>query len=526
MKRAVLLDTSAIIYRAFYANTHFRTKNEPTGAVYGFVNTLLKIISEFKPEYIAAAFDVSRKSLKRTEMYSEYKAGRDAAPEDLISQIPRIESLLDCFGIKRFKIDGHEADDVLGTLAKKLSSEVDEVIVITGDKDLAQIMSGNIKIALLGKGEGGEGFKILSTPEDVENHLGVKPDKIPDLFALIGDSSDGIPGVRKIGIKKAIPMLEKYIDLEGIYENIDKLTELPGIGKSLINNLCEDRELAFLSRKLATIESDLEEIEVVSSDIKYNIDRDSMRKLFLELEFKSLIKKMDLEDITILEDQDFDSVEYTPVDTEIVESEKEFDLLLEKIREKGRIYLYPSINGICIALKDKNYYIPLNHMPLLNFNLPIEKAQKIFELKLPLVTYDAKLLYHLGFNIESGDIEADLLISNHLITSSTKDDFTLLADRYCEAKLQDYKEKFGKQEINLLSADEWGKYIGEFARSLYQSYKKIDHELKSMELEKSQREIELPLIEILAYMEKVGIKIDSKYFQTYSTELNERLEEI
>ncbi|MGL4252450.1 MAG: 5'-3' exonuclease, partial [Fusobacteriaceae bacterium] len=242
MKRAILLDTSAIMYRAFYANSHFRTKNEPTGAVYGFVNTLLRIIADFNPQYIVAAFDVSRKSLKRTEMYSGYKAARDAAPEDLITQIPRIESLLDCFGIKRIKIEGHEADDVLGSLAKKLSGEVDEVIVITGDKDLAQIMDGNIKVALLGKGEGGEGFKVLSTPEDVIEHLGVTPDKIPDLFGLIGDTSDGIPGVRKIGVKKAVPMLEKYGNLEGIYENLDKLTELPGIGKSLINNLMEDKE--------------------------------------------------------------------------------------------------------------------------------------------------------------------------------------------------------------------------------------------------------------------------------------------
>lgn len=526
MKRAVLLDTSAIMYRAFYANTHFRTKNEPTGAVYGFVNTLLRIIADFSPEYIAAAFDVSRKSLKRTEIYSEYKATRDAAPEDLITQIPRIESLLDCFGIKRFKIEGHEADDVLGSLAKKLSHEVDEVIVITGDKDLAQIMEGNIKIALLGKGEGGEGFKVLSTPEDVVEHLGVKPEKIPDLFGLIGDTSDGIPGVRKIGVKKAVPMLEKYETLEGIYENIESLTELPGIGKSLINNLKEDKEMAFLSRKLATIESDLEEVQVTPLDIKYSIDRDELRKLFIQLEFKSLLKKMSLEDGEGAQEENSESVEYIPAETVIIDSENSFNMLVEKIREKGKIYVYPSLMGVCFALREKNYYVPLYHTPLLNFNFSITGLQKIFNLDLPIVTYDAKILYHLGLEVKKENIESDLLIANHLITSSNKDEFSLLAQRYCGAKLQDYKERFGKQEIGTLSGEEWGKYLGESARALYLSHKKIEQELKDMELVKSEKEIEIPLIEVLAEMEKIGIKIDSKYFKKYSAELNIRLETI
>lgn len=526
MKRAVLLDTSAIMYRAFYANSHFRTKNEPTGAVYGFVNTLLKIIADFNPQYIAAAFDVSRKSLKRTEIYSDYKAARDSAPEDLITQIPRIETLLDCFGIKRFKIEGHEADDVLGSLAKKLSGEVDEVIVITGDKDLAQIMDKNIKIALLGKGDGGEGFKVLSTPEDVVEHLGVTPDKIPDLFGLIGDSSDGIPGVRKIGVKKAVPMLEKYGDLEGIYENIDTLTELPGIGKSLINNLMEDKELAFLSRELATIQSNLEEIEVTSSDIEYRIDREELKKLFLQLEFKSLLKKMSLEEVADTQDKVEENTEYTSVETTIIDGEKPFSDMLEKIRKSGKICVYPSTMGVSFAVEDRNYYVPLHHTPLLNFNLSLRELQKVFNLNLPIITYNAKTLYHLGLEIESRSIESDLLIANHLITSSTKDEFPLLAERYCGARLQDYKERFAKQEITTLSSEDFGKYLGDFARALYLSYKKVEHELRDMELSKSEKEIELPLIDVLADMEKIGIKIDSKYFQNYSAELNERLETI
>ena len=273
---------------------NFRTKTEPTGAVYGFTNTLLSIIKEFSPDYIGAAFDVKRSSLKRSEVYSEYKAQREAVPEDLLVQIPRIEEVLDCYNIKRFKIEGYEADDVLGTLAKKLSNEGIEVVVVTGDKDLAQILDKNIKIALLGKGEGGDKFKIIETDEDVIEYLGVVSKKIPDLFGLIGDSSDGIPGVRKIGPKKAIPMLDKYGNLEGIYENIDKLTELPGIGKSLVNNIIEDREIAFMSRDLATIEQDIP-IDCNGEFLEYSLDKDRLAELFRTLEFRVLIKKLELE---------------------------------------------------------------------------------------------------------------------------------------------------------------------------------------------------------------------------------------
>ena len=152
MKKIVLLDVSAIMYRAFYGNMNFRTKNEPTGAVYGFTNTLLSIINEFSPDYIGAAQDVRRAELKRSEMYKDYKNNREAMPEDLLVQVERIEQVLDCFGIERFKISGYEADVMYGTLGKKFSKEGFEVIIITGDKDLTQLLDENIKIVLLGKG--------------------------------------------------------------------------------------------------------------------------------------------------------------------------------------------------------------------------------------------------------------------------------------------------------------------------------------------------------------------------------------
>ncbi|WP_028855808.1 DNA polymerase [Psychrilyobacter atlanticus] len=294
MKKAVLLDVSAIMYRSYYAHMNLRTSSEPTGATFGFLNTLLGVLKEFEPEYIIGAFDVSRKSLERTKIYDKYKSDRKPMPDELALQIKRIEELLDVFNIKKVKIEGHEADDVMGTYAKELSREGIETYVVTGDKDLSQVLDENIKIALLGKGDGKSRFGILRTPEDVVAQLGVTPELIPDLFGLIGDSSDGIPGVRKVGPKKAVPMLDLYGNLEGIYENVEKLSDIPGIGKGLVKNIIEDKDLAFLSRELAVIKTDID-LNFNLQDMKYNKDLNKLVNLCKELNFKSYIKRFTLE---------------------------------------------------------------------------------------------------------------------------------------------------------------------------------------------------------------------------------------
>jgi DNA polymerase-1 len=294
MKKAVLLDVSAIMYRSYYAHMNLRTSSEPTGATFGFLNTLLGVLKEFEPEYIIGAFDVSRKSLERTKIYDKYKSDRKPMPDDLALQIKRIEELLDVFNIKKVKINGHEADDVMGTYAKELSKEGIETYIVTGDKDLSQVLDKNIKIALLGKGDGKSRFGILRTPEDVVAQLGVTPELIPDLFGLIGDSSDGIPGVRKVGPKKAVPMLDLYGNLEGIYENVEKLSDIPGIGKGLVKNIIEDKELAFLSRQLAVIKTDID-LNFNLEEMKYSKDLNKLIELSKELNFKSYIKRFTLE---------------------------------------------------------------------------------------------------------------------------------------------------------------------------------------------------------------------------------------
>ncbi|MGL5000719.1 MAG: DNA polymerase I [Cetobacterium sp.] len=545
MKKAVLLDVSAIMYRAFYGNLNFRTKNEPTGAVYGFINTLLSVINQIQPDYIGAAFDVKRSTLKRSELYSEYKAKRDSAPEDLVLQIPRIEEVLDCFGIKKFKIDGYEADDVLGGLAKELSAHGVESYVITGDKDLSQILSPHVNIALLGKGDGG-GLKILSTEEDVIEQLGVKPDMIPDLFGLIGDTSDGIPGVRKIGTKKAVPMLEKYGNLEGVYENIDSLTELPGIGKSLINNLIEDKELAFLSRELATIQC--VHLGIKENELEYKKDNSKLLELFKSLEFKSLIRKMGLENEEVqkveenkeLEKPVIDVVETKVKPKEIIsqggmqlglfnfmapveiEDEKGFSILRgDEIKLKlkslnSKVAIYFGERGVAVSVKNKDYYLPLDDDESKNIFKEVLKTENEF------ISYGFKKFLRAGYFIKNMDF--DTMLAYHLLTSQTREEVEVMLKNVIEENLEKSSEVFGKTKISDIPLEDYGRFLTKRTRGILLAYPELLKELENNNLYEVLKETEMPLIRVLACMEIEGIKISPKYFKAYSLELEEKLE--
>ena len=540
-KRAVLLDVSAIMYRAYFANINFRTKTEPTGAVYGFVNTLMSIIKEFNPDFIGAAFDVKRGSLKRSEIYKDYKAQRESAPEDLIVQIPRIEEVLDCYNISRFKIEGYEADDVLGTLAKKLSEENIEVYVITGDKDLAQILDENINIALLGKGEGGDKFKIIRTDEDVIEYLGVSAKKIPDLFGLIGDSSDGIPGVRKIGPKKAIPMLEKYETLEGIYENIDSLTEIPGIGKSLVNNLKEDKDIAFMSRELAIICQEVP-LEFNLEKLSYEQDKEKLLELFKILEFKALIKKMGLEIVEGKEEElEKQSRSRENRDFKILSKKNDIKDMIKTLKKEELVSIFYTDYGIALSSYDKDFYYPFDkkcenkigaNISLFDVEPALETQKKDYpEIQEffdnytgNIITYNLKNLLNKSFDIKNCGM--DIMIAHHLVTSQTKENVELPIEQFTGIELEDYTEKFGKEKPENLSAEEYGKYICQRTRGLLECFDILKEELMDRNLMKVLNEIEMPLIEILSSMEKKGIMIDPDYFSKYGKELERAIDEL
>ena len=554
MKRAVLLDVSAIMYRAYFANMNFRTKNEPTGAVYGFINTLLSIIKEFNPDYMAAAFDVKRSSLKRTEIYSDYKSNRQSTPEDLVVQIPRIEEVLDAFNINRYRIESYEADDVLGSIAKKIARDDLEVIIVTGDKDLSQLVEKNITIALLGKGTEGEKFGMLRTAEDVVNYLGVVPEKIPDLFGLIGDKSDGIPGVTKIGEKKALAIFSKYDSLEKIYENIDDLKNIEGIGPSLIKNLTNEKDIAFLSRELAKIFTNLD-INVEEENLKYSMDKEKLYELCKILEFKMFIKKLNLEEKTQTSNFDhkpvllslFDKIENVEktekVEKEIV-YEKELNInfsnrelviidnetLLNEQKEYLNNYkkiasIYYEELGIILSTEEKDLYFPLNHGGLLSKNIDKNTLIKfIAELDVKFISYNFKTLLNLGFTFKS--MYMDMMIAYHLISSQTKMDVFIPITEYSKVDAKDFKTTFGKAHIDTLLVDEFARYLSKIGLGILDIYDEINHILHKEELYDILIQNEMPLIPVLSLMERKGIKIDVSYFKNYSSELEKELAKI
>ena len=554
MKRAVLLDVSAIMYRAYFANMNFRTKNEPTGAVYGFINTLLSIIKEFNPDYMAAAFDVKRSSLKRTEIYSDYKSNRQSTPEDLVAQIPRIEEVLDAFNINRYRIESYEADDVLGSIAKKIAKDDLEVIIVTGDKDLSQLVEKNITIALLGKGTEGEKFGMLRTAEDVINYLGVVPEKIPDLFGLIGDKSDGIPGVTKIGEKKALAIFSKYDSLEKIYENIDDLKNIEGIGPSLIKNLTNEKDIAFLSRELAKIFTNLD-INVEEENLKYYMDKEKLYELCKILEFKMFIKKLNLEEKTQTSNFDhkpvllslFDKIEDVEktekVEKEIV-YEKELNInfsnrelviidnktLLNEQKEYLNNYkkiasIYYEELGIILSTEEKDLYFPLNHGGLLSKNIDKNTLIKfISELDVKFISYNFKTLLNLGFTFKS--MYMDMMIAYHLISSQTKMDVFIPITEYSNVDAKDFKTTFGKAHIETLLVGEFAGYLSKIGLGILAIYDEINHILHKEELYDILIQNEMPLIPVLSLMERKGIKIDVSYFKNYSSELEKELAKI
>lgn len=554
MKRAVLLDVSAIMYRAYFANMNFRTKNEPTGAVYGFINTLLSIIKEFNPDYMAAAFDVKRSSLKRTEIYGDYKSNRQSTPEDLVAQIPRIEEVLDAFNINRYRIESYEADDVLGSIAKKIAKDDLEVIIVTGDKDLSQLVEKNITIALLGKGTEGEKFGMLRTAEDVVNYLGVVPEKIPDLFGLIGDKSDGIPGVTKIGEKKALAIFSKYDSLEKIYENIDDLKNIEGIGPSIIKNLTNEKDITFLSRELAKIFTNLD-INVEEENLKYSMDKEKLYELCKILEFKMFIKKLNLEEKAQTSNSDhkpvllslFDKVEEVEkiekVEKEI-KYEKELNInfsnrelliidnetLLNEQKEYLNNYkkiasIYYEELGIILSTEEKDLYFPLNHGGLLSKNIDRNiLINFISKLDVKFISYNFKTLLNLGFTFKS--MYMDMMIAYHLISSQTKMDVFIPITEYSNVDAKDFKTTFGKAHIETLLVDEFAGYLSKIGLGILAIYDEINHILHKEELYDILIQNEMPLIPVLSLMERKGIKIDVSYFKNYSSELEKELAKI
>ncbi len=540
MKKAVILDTSAIMYRTHFALMGMRnSKGMPTGATYGFVNTLEGVIKEFNPDFLVACLDIKRSELKRSEELKTYKAHRESMPDDLIAQQDTIMSVLDGYRIPKYKVDGYEADDVMATLATKFSEDTEEeieVYIVTGDKDLAQLVNGKINIALLGKGDKKSLFRYIRNDDDVVEYLGVTPDKIPDLFGLMGDSSDGIPGVSGIGPKTGVELIRKYGDLEGLYENID---EIKGKRKE---KLIEDKENAFLSRKLATVYRDIE-MEYDKSKLKIEKkDLEKLLSIYKAMEFRKFASIVENEmkkrgAVTNIENIDnngqislFAGVTNHPSDNKVFSENNgtETKILGEKILQadaekilnemEEEISIFENVFGISICDNKKNIVLLNNEN---NDELKKEVYGKIKEKS--MIGYNIKEYLKNGAEYKS---YFDVMLAWYVLgTESSQDLENIIFSEFGE-NLEKFDEQFKKRKPEEISEDEKIKFLGERAFYIKQLKKRLEKRLKDEDLFDVFENLENKLVPVLASMEKYGIKIDKQYFENYKKELQINIENL
>ena len=282
MKRIIIIDSNSVIHRAFHALPPLENKKgEIVNAVYGFITFLFKAIRELDPDYVASCFDVSKHTF-RSELFKAYKAKREKAPDELYEQIPKVKEVLKVFNIPVFEKKGYEGDDLIGTIAKKENGNL-EKIILSGDLDNLQLIDKNVRVFFLGRKV--SALNIFDVRK-VEEKYGILPDQIIDLKALKGDSADNIPGVAGIGIKTATMLLKKYESLENVYKNINLIK-----GK-VKEKLVKEKEMAFLSKELATIKTDVL-FDFDLEECKWDdFNKEEVIKLFEELGFKSLIPKI------------------------------------------------------------------------------------------------------------------------------------------------------------------------------------------------------------------------------------------
>ncbi|NLK62973.1 MAG: DNA polymerase I [Fusobacteria bacterium] len=518
-KKAVLIDVSAVMYRAYFSLINMRTsKGIPTGAVYGFLNTLDDILTYFKPNEIYACFDVKKDTLKRKKIYDEYKATRKPMPEDLLSQIKYIEDLLGVFNIDIYKKNGYEADDIIGTLAKKLENQGKNVYIITKDKDLSQVYTENIKIALLSKGN--EKFKVLETEDDIIDQLGVYSHQIPDLFGLQGDTSDNIPGVKGIGPKTAIKLIEEYKTLENIYENIEKIK-----GKNK-ENLILNKHLAFLSRELATICGDIE-LDFLEKDYLFeNINKERLFQLLFKFEFKGFIKKYDLEEYynapsIVNENEQLEENIIDLDNLEIIVANNENDVY-NYIRT-GEISIYVSSSGISLSNGKNSMYISTNHSCLGALNLNRKNIINYLNnnISKSLIGFDIKEIMKSGFNFNI--FSFDTMIAAHILDSEKKYDLEKVVFDQFNIVIAEYKDLFKKEIPENLSIKDSSVFFSTRAYLIHKLKDILKEKLIKDNLYEIYNDIEMKLIEVLNDMESEGIKIDVPYLKKYSIYLENEL---
>lgn len=554
-----LLDGHALAYRTYFALTRGGTggqnwitrEGEPTAGVYGFASVLLRILEQDRPEYLMVAFDTGRTF--RDDLYSEYKGTREKMPDDLAIQMIRVKQLVDVFNIPRLELEGYEADDVLGSMAVKAVAAGLGVKIITGDKDLLQLVNDRVMVSLPGRSlsDSRDFFQA-----DVFEFIGVRPDQIVDFKALVGDKSDNIPGVRGVGEKTAVILLAEYDTLENIYSNLDD------ISASIHNKLEKSRDDAFLSQELARIVTNLEipfDLDKAQTD-HYNPQE--VEALFRELEFRALSNRLEKlvgtqgqgirahgDQLSLFAESGESNVS-VPSDiqlrTTIVDTKDKLNELVSTFENASLIsfdtettstdQMQASLVGISLATdQDRGFYIPVGHLAHADQQLPLEVVMKAIRpyLENPAIPkvghnikYDAVLMARYGMKVTP--LSFDTMLAEWLINPTSRNlGLKNLAWVRLNIKMTEIEELIGKGKKQRSMAEVGIEEVAEYASDDAVIPLRLKPELEG-ELDEHQvlalfNEIEMPLVQVLAEMEMAGIGLDVEYLEQFSRELGERL---
>lgn len=493
MEKVILIDGNNLMFRSYYATAYSgsimkNSKGFPTNALYGFTNMINKIINEEKPTKILVAFDKGKTF--RHDNYHEYKAGRIEMPSELKQQFVVAKELLDAMGIKYFEIDGYEADDIIGTFANMITnSDNYEGIIISSDRDLLQLINNKIKVKLLKNKD-----YIMMDENTFLDMYGIEPNKIIDLKGLEGDSSDNIPGVKGIGEKTALKLLQEYGSIENLYVNLDKIK-----GK-LFDKLNEGKDSAFMSKQLATIFKEVP-MDLTLDSIIYKGSNSHLKDIYEELEFYSFIKNIKNankdDDITLNVINDISNLNI----------KNDLAIFLEVDNE---IYHKANVLGVAIYNNEINGFIPID----------VLKNSPDFLATVNKYTYDLKknIVCLSKLNIDISNYSFDTMIASYLLDYNVKDDIAYLANTYnynISFMSTIYKNNNDIDSIMLNSVKK--------AKFIYETHDEILSSIKNNCFDLFNN-IEMPLAYVLADMELNGMKVDKNILEDMKEEINIKIE--
>ena len=503
MKKLLILDSNSILNRAFYGVRYLSAKDgTPTNAIYGFLNILLKLIKEQEPDYICAAFDVKAPTF-RHKQYEGYKAQRKPMPEGLAAQMPLAKDVLRAMGVTILEKEGYEADDIIGTVARLCEESEISCFIATGDKDDLQLASDKTKV-ILTVTKSGYNETIIYDDKAVKEKYRVTPTEFIDVKALMGDPSDNIPGVKGVGEKTAMSLIEKHHSIEYIYENIDGI----GLKGAMLQKMKDGREMAFMSKELATINRNTP-IEFNAEECVFDgfENNGELYEILKRLELNSIIKKLDLSGVdNVKENEDiFKDFSYQVGDKNMISGDK-VTVVLD----------FDGDNISSAAVGAGNNAVVLNEQDDIKELLEDDSIAKVmFDVKEAIVKLNGR--------IDIKNISDDTAIAAYLVDPA-KNEYTIekLASEYFGTVI----EKPEVKQLSLLDDVETDRseYLAKCAVALGVLNERIGDKIKENGQEKLYQEVELPLVTVLAHLEINGFLVDDHQLKEFADKLGEKID--